>query len=187
MRTALENSEEREQNRQRKLRDVQCREWDISKMEGDYPRMRRYNPCFRGGAYSGVQTPSHRHHRVPRPPLVAEAASPAVENRPPPSPCRPRRASTGVGSVAGRGRGTSSVTKPATSEATAALVKKDESKNSSGAAGSAGGADGVGCAGCAGDGKGGGDEAEPEDDSGCMPTTSPVDETWAEQMEAAVL
>jgi hypothetical protein len=47
------NSEEREKNRQRKLKAVQNREWDSTKTEEDY-NPRGYNPRYRRGANGGV-------------------------------------------------------------------------------------------------------------------------------------
>lgn len=51
---------ERERNRQRKLKAVQHREWDVEKKEEDY-NPRGYNPRFRRGAHGGVAA-------SPRPP-----------------------------------------------------------------------------------------------------------------------
>jgi hypothetical protein len=53
------NSDEREKNRQRKLKAVQNREWDSEKTEEDY-NPRGYNPRFRRGVYGGVAGPPRK-------------------------------------------------------------------------------------------------------------------------------
>jgi hypothetical protein len=51
------NRQEREKNRQRKLKAVQTREWDSEKKEEDY-NPKGYNPRYRRGAHGAVASPS---------------------------------------------------------------------------------------------------------------------------------
>ena len=79
------NSQEREKNRQRKLKAVQAREWDSEKKEEDY-NPRGYNPRFRRGAYGGVANRPGNIEPTPRPaakpntkPNTKPAAQPDVK------------------------------------------------------------------------------------------------------------
>ncbi|KAA8910050.1 hypothetical protein FN846DRAFT_940476 [Sphaerosporella brunnea] len=75
-----ELDEEREKNRQRKLKAVQNREWDSEKKEEDY-NPRGYNPRFRRGAHGGVAGPPRNidpnTHTMPAK-VVAKLAPPKV-------------------------------------------------------------------------------------------------------------
>lgn len=83
------DSDEREKNRQRKLKAVQNREWDSTKTEEDY-NPRSQSSRFRRGAHGGVAGPPRGAPTGPRaatttrpPPPAAGAAAQAWPDLPP--------------------------------------------------------------------------------------------------------